>query len=118
MEPSSIPEYQLAAEHRLLRSTIGVLTNAGLDHVGVMGATLDEIAAALAGTIPTHGILVTPSPVPETWSRRAAVLATEVRAVASGVAVALPPGYIEWPTNTALALEVCAAGLAAQRRGA
>jgi poly-gamma-glutamate synthase PgsB/CapB len=103
------PEYQSAAERRLLRSTITVLTNAGLDHLGVTGATLDEITAALAGTIPARGTLVTPSPVPESWSRRAAALATEVRVVEPGVGLPLPPGYIEWPINVALALEVCAA---------
>jgi len=119
------PEYQSAAEHRLLRSTIGVLTNAGLDHVGVMGSTLDEIMAALAGTIPARGILVTPAPVPDLWNRSAEALATEVRAVtaadlrpltpheehevAADATAFLPRGYIEWPVNVALALEVCAA---------
>ena len=101
------PEYQVAAE-RLLRSTIGVLTNAGLDHVGVMGSTLEEITAALGGTIPTRGALVTSSPVPALWSNRAASLGTEVRTVSPAAVRTLPVGYVEWPINVALALEVCA----------
>jgi poly-gamma-glutamate synthase PgsB/CapB len=103
------PEYQRAAEHRLLHSTIGVLTNAGLDHLGVMGVTLDEVTAALAATIPAGGTLVTPSPVPEFWGCRATALATDVRAVTPAAAAELPHGYVEWPINVALALEVCAA---------
>jgi poly-gamma-glutamate synthase PgsB/CapB len=90
-----------------------------------MGSTLDEIMAALAGTIPARGILVTPAPVPALWSRSAEALATEVRAVtaadlrpltpheehevAADATAFLPRGYIEWPVNVALALEVCAA---------
>lgn len=113
------PEYQRIAEHQLLRSTIGVLTNTGLDHVGVMGATLDEITAALAGTIPARGILVTPGPVPDLWRHRAEALVTEVRVVTPDAVLATTPGeagtvapprgYLEWPVNVALALEVCAA---------
>jgi poly-gamma-glutamate synthase PgsB/CapB len=101
------PEYQIAAEG-LLRSTIGVLTNVGLDHVGVMGSTLEEITAALGSTIPTRGALVTSSPVPALWSSRAASLGTEVRAVSPAAVRTLPAGYVEWPINVALALEVCA----------
>jgi poly-gamma-glutamate synthase PgsB/CapB len=101
------PEYQIAAD-RLLRSTIGVLTNAGLDHLGVIGSTLEEITEVLGASIPTRGTLVTPSPVPALWSSRAASLGTEVRAVPSDEVHTLPAGYIEWPINVALALEVCA----------
>ncbi|MDR7520254.1 MAG: poly-gamma-glutamate synthase PgsB [Armatimonadota bacterium] len=100
------PEYQRAAE-RLLRSTIGVLTNVGLDHVGVMGGTLEEITAAFASTIPARGTLVTPAPVPALWSRRALALGTEVRVVTPEAVRPLPAGYVEWPVNVALALEVC-----------
>jgi poly-gamma-glutamate synthase PgsB/CapB len=101
------PEYQAAAD-RLLRSTIGVLTSAGLDHLGVIGSTPEEITAVLGSTIPTRGTLVTPSPVPTLWSSRAASLGTEVRAVPPAAGHTLPVRYVEWPVNVALALEVCA----------
>ncbi len=53
------PDLQWTAEHDMLRSTIGVITNVRDDHGEVMGASLREIAASLAGTIPRDGVLVT-----------------------------------------------------------
>lgn len=53
------PENQLVYEHRLVKSTIGVITNIRLDHLDVMGPELDDVAAALAITVPDKGHLVT-----------------------------------------------------------
>lgn len=53
------PELQWFAEHRLLASHIGVITNIRTDHEDVMGQGLHSIASALANTIPANGILVT-----------------------------------------------------------
>ncbi len=53
------PETQWVSEHSMLKSTIGVITNIRADHLDVMGPTLQDVALALSGTIPTNGQLVT-----------------------------------------------------------
>ena len=53
------PELQWVAEHRIIRSTIGVITNIREDHMEVLGKTLEGMAAAIALTVPQHGVLVT-----------------------------------------------------------
>jgi hypothetical protein len=53
------PDLQRVSEARMIRSTIGVITNVRPDHFEVMGEDLDAVAAALAGTIPRQGVLVT-----------------------------------------------------------
>ena len=52
------PELQAVSEHEMIAATIGVITNARLDHGDVMGTTIDEVAAALASTVPRGGVLV------------------------------------------------------------
>jgi len=52
------PALQEVSEQAMVCSTIGVITNARLDHAEVMGATVDEVASALASTIPAGGIVV------------------------------------------------------------
>lgn len=102
------PELQRVAEVRLMRSTIGVLTGAGMDHLGVMGESLHEITSALAETIPAGGVLVTPGPsVPPVWTARAAERGTRVCPVVPDPGLPLPAAYIEWSENVAIALEVC-----------
>ena len=59
------PAYQRASEERIVRSTIGVLTNVREDHQDVMGETLPEIARSLLSTCPKRGILVTAEQNPE-----------------------------------------------------
>jgi poly-gamma-glutamate synthase PgsB/CapB len=53
------PQYQQITETKMLRSTIGVITNVRLDHIDVMGYTLPEIAEALGNTIPKNQHLFT-----------------------------------------------------------
>jgi poly-gamma-glutamate synthase PgsB/CapB len=53
------PEIQWIAEHRLVRSTIGVITNVRLDHPDHMGLDLDDVANTLSLSIPDSGMLVT-----------------------------------------------------------
>jgi poly-gamma-glutamate synthase PgsB/CapB len=52
------PELQEVSELRMIRSTIGVITNARLDHGEVMGVTAAEVAEALGSTAPRGGVLV------------------------------------------------------------
>jgi poly-gamma-glutamate synthase PgsB/CapB len=58
------PAYQQVSE-RIVRSTIGVLTNVREDHQDLMGETLPEIARSLLSTCPENGILVTAEDNPE-----------------------------------------------------
>ncbi|BAS26297.1 capsule biosynthesis protein CapB [Limnochorda pilosa] len=53
------PELLWVSEHRMVRSTLGVITNVRDDHGDVMGRDRAEIARTLANTIPAGGLLVT-----------------------------------------------------------
>lgn len=52
------PELQ-EAEAKILKATIGVITNARPDHLDVMGPTVKDVALALSSTIPRDGLFVT-----------------------------------------------------------
>ena len=52
------PELQAVCEGEMIRSTIGVITNARPDHAEVMGATVDDVARALGSTVPRSAVLV------------------------------------------------------------
>ena len=52
------PQLQAASEHQMIRSTIGVITNARSDHAEDMGTTVEEVAAALSNTIPARAVVV------------------------------------------------------------
>ncbi len=53
------PETQWVSEHRIIYSTIGVITNIREDHQDVYGPALEDAANALKSTIPYNSILVT-----------------------------------------------------------
>lgn len=53
------PEYAFAAETRIVRSHIGVITNVREDHQDVFGPSLEEIARGLANTTPRNGLMIT-----------------------------------------------------------
>jgi poly-gamma-glutamate synthase PgsB/CapB len=79
------PFLQQVTEREMIHATVGVITNIRLDHTEVMGPDLPSIAAALANTVPTGGVLVTGScPCPEPIRRRAEALGTRVVEVDSG----------------------------------
>ncbi len=59
------PVYQRVSEERMIRSTIGILTNVREDHQDLMGETLPEIARSLMSTCPRRGILITAETNPE-----------------------------------------------------
>src|SRR5262245_2475347 len=52
-------EAQSLSEDRILRATVGVITNVRLDHLDVMGPTIADVARTLARTVPTRGVLFT-----------------------------------------------------------
>ncbi|KUK86085.1 MAG: Capsule biosynthesis protein CapB [candidate division TA06 bacterium 34_109] len=53
------PETQWVSEHKMIKSTIGVITNVRKDHQDVYGTDLQDIADSLKLTIPRNGLLVT-----------------------------------------------------------
>tara|TARA_B100000676_G_scaffold60235_1_gene59564 strand:- start:12154 stop:13317 length:1164 start_codon:yes stop_codon:yes gene_type:complete len=52
------PQYQWISEHRIVKSTIGVLTNVRPDHLDEMGISIDQITKSMGNTIPFNGIMV------------------------------------------------------------
>ena len=106
------PELQWFAEHRLLHSHIGVITNIRADHEEVMGQGLAAIASALANTIPTKGTLVTGPAEYRLLSQNGCLPTDTVIHLAD--ASQLPSEtfsgfpYEVFPQNIALALTVCA----------
>jgi len=53
------PALQEINQSKLIRATIGVLSNVREDHVAEMGPTLDHIARALSRSMPAGGVCVT-----------------------------------------------------------
>ncbi len=106
------PELQPISELRLIRSTVGVITNARADHLDVMGSTVDDVARALAQTCPRNGHLFTAE------RERAAILEDVARSRGTRFHVADERSttgeelagfsYFEHAENVALALLVCA----------
>lgn len=101
------PDLQRVSEERMIRSTIGVITNVRADHFEVMGDSHDAAAAALAGTIPRNGVLVTADRAHfERFARRSAELGSRAilaTAAASGAEPAAPE-----QEHASIVREVCA----------
>ena len=53
------PELQWVSEHKMVKSTIGVITNVREDHLEDVGPGLNNMAESLKLTIPQKGVLVT-----------------------------------------------------------
>jgi poly-gamma-glutamate synthase PgsB/CapB len=105
------PPLQLLAERKMVKSGVGVLTNARADHLDEMGPTVEAVARSLCSTLPRNGTAFT--------SERAqlAVIQNEGRNVNCRVVPVAPEGvsdemmagfsYLEHKDNVALALAVC-----------
>jgi poly-gamma-glutamate synthase PgsB/CapB len=73
------PHLQEVSERAMVRSTIGVITNARPDHFEAMGRSLDQVAQALSGTIPAGAVLVTESgPYEPLFRERCAAAGTRI----------------------------------------
>jgi poly-gamma-glutamate synthase PgsB/CapB len=109
------PLLQSLAELRFVRSTLGVITNVRADHLDVMGPTEEDVALALAGSIPVQGKLFTASERHLDVLRRAADDRGTEMVVLSAVEIDEVSqtelkrfSYVEHGSNVALALRVCA----------
>lgn len=106
------PVNQRVSETRIVRSTIGVLTNVREDHQDVMGKTRAEIARSLLNTCPSGGTLVTAEQDPAILS----LMRDRAAALGSRVCVANPSdvtdedlegfSYFAFKDNVAIGLEV------------
>jgi poly-gamma-glutamate synthase PgsB/CapB len=105
-----MPELQEINQTKLISSTIGVISNARLDHVEEMGPTIDDIARSLSRSMPVGGICVTAE------RERLSVLAQEAARRNCELVVVDPEtvtneemegfGWITFKENVAIALAV------------
>jgi poly-gamma-glutamate synthase PgsB/CapB len=102
------PELQWVSEHRMLRSTIGVITNVREDHQEVLGFDTTAAARSLAATIPAGALLVTADPGHAPLFREVGTrLGTRVVLVTAADAGDRTGDALEPGENLALALRVC-----------
>lgn len=106
------PALQLLAETKMVRATVGVLTNVRADHLDEMGPTLETVAKSLCSTIPRNGIMFTSEqkylPIIQEQGKK---LNCQIVPVSSeGITDQMMSGftYLEHKDNVALALAVCA----------
>ncbi len=105
------PDLQWTCEHRIVDSTIGVITNVRPDHLEAMGPRIEDVAKSLAGTVPRRGLLLTAE------DRFAGLLAEKAQAMGSEFRQTDPENvtreeldrfeYVEFAENLSLALAVC-----------
>lgn len=107
-----MPDLQPLAELRLVKSTIGVITNCRADHLDVMGPTTDDVARALSQTCPRGGQLFTAeherAHILEARARERGTRLVVVDSTAVGAAELDGFEYVEHADNLALALAVSA----------
>ncbi|MBY0586058.1 poly-gamma-glutamate synthase PgsB [bacterium] len=108
------PAYQWLSESKLVRATIGVITNAREDHLEVMGPTEEDVALALCGMVPIRGQLFTAeqrhlSIIEQACRDRRTQLHALPREQIDAVTDEEMSGfkYVEHRENVALALSVC-----------
>ncbi len=105
------PEYQKVSGKNMLHCDIGVITNARLDHMDVMGDTREEILTCLMEMLPENGAIFTAEQdFTDMFTERAARLGSTLTISdpksLSGLAGA---EALDFPENVALALAVCEA---------
>ncbi len=107
------PEYQWICEHQFVTATLGVITNARMDHVREMGPSLENIANSLSNTVPAGATAITAENKPDLlkiMEKRAKENKSDFVAVNSDDVTdddLRRFRYIEHPDNVALALRVC-----------
>jgi poly-gamma-glutamate synthase PgsB/CapB len=108
------PLLQSLSELRLVRATLGVITNVRADHLDVMGPGEEDVALALAGSIPVEGTLFTATQRHrETLERCAADRGSAFVAISAEEIAGVSDEemrrfrHLEHRENVALALRVC-----------
>ncbi len=105
------PDLQKVCEHTIVKATHGVITNVRPDHLEVMGPTMDDVAASLAGTVPFGTHLFTSEDRYHDYlahrARKARSEFTLCKAEAVSDQEMTHFSYEEFPENVSLALDVC-----------
>ena len=107
------PHLQWLSESKLVRATHGVITNARPDHLDVMGPAEDDVARALAGTVPVGGVFITAERIHRAFfqevceDRRSRFRAAEDITLALSAQGLSAFSYLEHQENVELALAVC-----------
>ena len=105
------PEYQWVTEQKMMRSTIGVITNVRPDHLDEMGYDLESIALSLSNTIPYNSKFITAeekivSPLKTiAVSRNSSFHQSKPNDVSKEYMIQFP--FLEHAENVSLALKVC-----------
>ncbi|MAW75502.1 MAG: poly-gamma-glutamate synthase PgsB [Candidatus Marinimicrobia bacterium] len=105
------PQYQWISEHRIVRSTLGVITNVRRDHLDEMGTTVKDIAKSISNTIPFNGKMITSEKKHFNLfenigkKRKTEVISSNKEEIKKEYIKNFP--YIEHPENIQLALSVC-----------
>ena len=105
------PQYQWISEHQMIKSQIGVITNARPDHLDEMGPTEVDVVKSLCNSIPIEGTVVTAEEkhkhIIESVAKnnRSEMLFSEEKSVTDSELNNFK--YIEHPQNIAIALDVC-----------
>ncbi len=105
------PQYQWISEHRIVRSTLSVITNVRKDHIDEMGITNKDIASSLSNTIPYNSKLITSEDKyynifkSVSNKRNTQIIKTDKKDIDSDYIENFH--YIEHPENISLALKVC-----------
>jgi len=105
------PQYQWTSEHRIVNSTLGVITNVRRDHIDEMGTTANQIASSISNTIPFNSKVITSEnkhfnlfkDIAE--KRNTEIENSEILDITKEYLNNFP--YLEHPENIKLALKVC-----------
>ena len=105
------PQYQWIAEHKMVKSHIGVITNVRPDHLDEMGPTEEDVAYSLCNTVPVNSVLITgEDQKPDIIRKVAKQNGTRfIKSDESSIQKKELDGfsYMEHPSNIAVALDVC-----------
>ena len=105
------PQYQWISEHRIVNSTLAVITNVRRDHIDEMGTTANQIASSISNTIPFNSKVITSEnkhfnlfkDIAE--KRNTEIENSEILDITKEYLNDFP--YLEHPENIKLALKVC-----------
>ena len=105
------PQYQWISEHQMVKSDIGVITNARPDHLDEMGPTEEDVVKSLCNSIPVGGVLVTAEQKHKnilkkvTYDNNSDFIISDENSLSNEYIDNF--SYIEHPQNIAIALDVC-----------
>ncbi len=108
-----MPEYQWITEHKMVKSSMGVITNIRLDHVDVMGPGIKNCTYSICNTIPSNAKIFTSEKKLFPYMKQIAeknnseiFLSDETNVQENDLEGF---SYIEHKENIALSLDVCSA---------